>query len=187
MTTEDAFAELRKRDDGFDLAQLRVLHMLHELESDPGDMSTSVRLGFKWAEAGEGQGLFLCVCSAPCEDPDLCGRVFFERAVEYQELHDGFAAGREQVFRLPLPDTEDGKQDLTFALWVCANCELRGTGAIFDTWVGRFFDIPARLLQYEHEERSRSYLGLRESMGKAYPDAFAENSYVTIILYKRAS
>lgn len=184
---EDVFAELRKRDDGFDLGALKVMHMLHELESKPEDVSSTVRLGFKWAEIGEGQGLFLCVCSAQCLEPQDCGRLFFDKVVENQGLHDGFAAGREQIFELPLPDTEDGTQALVFSLWVCNNCELRGTGAVFDTWVGRFFDIPARLLQFEHEERSRSYLGLRKSMGKAYPDAFAENSYVTLLLYKRAS
>ena len=184
---EDKFEELRKREDGFNLAGMRVMHMLHTLDIDPEATGVTVRLGFKWAEIGEGAGLFLCTCEAPCEDPADCGRLFYEKTVEFQDLHDGFAEGKSQVVELPLPDPEDGEKKVVFNLWTCKNCTIQGTGAVYDTWVGRFFDIPARLLQWEHEERSRSYLGLRDSMGKAYPDAFAENSYVTLVMYKRTS
>lgn len=60
-----------------------------------------------------------------------------------------------------------------------------GRGRIVTTWVGRFMDIPSRLLQYEHEVRSREYRGLRDSMRKAYGAEFSEEDYVTLVLYRR--
>jgi len=41
------------------------------------------------------------------------------------------------------------------------------------------------LLAYLHERRAHTYVGLRTSMGKRYPDGFAESSFVTLILYRR--
>ena len=66
-----------------------------------------------------------------------------------------------------------------------AEHDVQGRGLVRDLWFGRFQDIPARLLRYEHEVRSREYNGLLDSMRKAYGDGFAESSPVTVIVYKR--
>lgn len=171
--------ELMKLGD-FDLSGLKVLHMLHELENDPFDVASTARLGFKWAEAGEGQGLFLCVCTERCTEPEWCGRVFYENVAGSRT--DGHAASVE----MPWPG-EDGDSPMIFEVWCCDNCGVRGTGAVYDVWVGRFFDLPARLLAYEHEKRSRDYAGLKTSMGRAYPDEFTEASFVTVLLYRRTT
>ena len=60
-----------------------------------------------------------------------------------------------------------------------------GHGRVIDWWYGVFRDIPARLLQWEHEERSRNYKGLHISMQKAYGPDFDEESFVTVFLYVR--
>lgn len=62
-----------------------------------------------------------------------------------------------------------------------------GTGQVTYVWVGRFIDVPASLLSYEHELRSREYNGLLASMRKAYGEGFLETEYVTVILYRRVS
>jgi hypothetical protein len=61
----------------------------------------------------------------------------------------------------------------------------QGRGLVKQLWFGYFSDIPARFLQYEHEERSRTYDGLFESMQYAYGQDFNENSPVTVVVYKR--
>ena len=58
---------------------------------------------------------------------------------------------------------------------------------MFDYWVGRFAELPARLLQWEHDKTSRDYAGLVASMTKAYGDQFAEHQFVTMVIYRRAS
>jgi hypothetical protein len=162
---------------GYDLTGMRVMHMLHPLESTPGSHSTTVRKGFKWAEMA-GAGLFLCVCSAPCKDPELCGRLFWDERPA--------SGGKRVTVKMPWTVGEDS-EELKFAIWCCDNCRVQGTGAVLDTWVGRFYDIPARLLQYEHERRSRDYAGLLASMRKAYGDTFGEASFVTVVLYRRVT
>jgi len=57
------------------------------------------------------------------------------------------------------------------------------TGKVYTT----FKDIPARYVEKEHEEKSRVYSGLFESMKKAYGDEFDENSLVTVLFYERIS
>jgi hypothetical protein len=64
---------------------------------------------------------------------------------------------------------------------------IQGTAQIVSTWFGRFQDIPARLINKEHEVRSRQYSGLFASMQHAYGDSFTEDSPVTVITYKRIS
>jgi hypothetical protein len=63
--------------------------------------------------------------------------------------------------------------------------DVQGTGVVLALWFGYFKDIPARLLKYEHEVRSREYSGLLDSMRKAYGDTFNEVSPVTVIVYRR--
>jgi len=110
----------------------RTLHMLHTLDADVGSPASTVRNGFKWADAGLDEELELCVCT---RDP---------------ETHD-----------------------------------VQGTGTVLETWFGRFCDIPARYLRFEHEIRSREYNGLLDSMRKAYGGEFSENSPVTVLVYRR--
>jgi hypothetical protein len=63
--------------------------------------------------------------------------------------------------------------------------DVQGMGVVLDLWFGRFLDIPARLLKYEHEERSREYDGLQDSMVNAYGDAFDPTRAVVVIIYSR--
>jgi hypothetical protein len=62
---------------------------------------------------------------------------------------------------------------------------VQGHAWVQGLWFGRFFEIPARLLQYEHEVRSRTYDGLHDSMRKAYGDDFGADEPVTVIVYVR--
>jgi len=181
---EDEEAELLDPDgSGYDLANLRVLHSQHPLQSDPADVSSTVRLGFKWAEIPVGQGLFLCTCTKKCLDTEHCGRTFFDQVI----VQVGENPGHRVDIAMPWSDGTGSGDLVVFEVWCCPNCEVVGTGSTMDVWVGRFYDIPARLLQYEHETRSRSYAGLRKSMGKAYPDEFTEGSFVTLVLYRRVT
>ena len=127
----------------------KVMHMLHSLDANVGDLASTVRYGTKW-ENTHGADLILCVCSAPCEED------------KRESCND--------------PDGEP-----------CINCTRQGTGKVTTTWVGKFSDIPARLIAYEHEVRSREYPGLLASMNKAYGSwtDFDENSTVVIVLYER--
>lgn len=73
-------------------------------------------------------------------------------------------------------------------LCVCSrdpeNHKIAGHANIIDLWFGRFKDIPARLLRFEHEVRARDYNGLLDSMKKAYGKQFTEDEPVTIIVYQ---
>ncbi|MCU1301759.1 MAG: hypothetical protein JWQ87_2043 [Candidatus Sulfotelmatobacter sp.] len=83
----------------------------------------------------------------------------------------------------------------TLALCVCAQrqtdthtCspeDIQGHGEVIEIWNGSFRDVPARLLEHEHEERSRKYSGLLESMRFAYGKNFSEDENVTIVVYFR--
>jgi hypothetical protein len=172
---------VERTDEDHNLDDLVVMHMLHQLDAKVGDVASTVRSGFKWAEAGEGQGLFLCVCVAPCLDSKNCGRTF------WKDTRDTVGINGHKV-KVPLKwlTAKDGTP-LTLAIWCCANCSVKGSGSVEATWVGRFHDIPARLLRMEHEVRSRAYDGLFESMQKAYGKGFGEANYVTVVLYRRAS
>jgi len=76
-----------------------------------------------------------------------------------------------------------------FDLCVCTRepetHDVQGVGQTEDIWVGKFREIPAYLLQFEHEKRSREYGGLYLSMRKAYPLDFNEASFVTVPMYTR--
>jgi len=63
--------------------------------------------------------------------------------------------------------------------------DVQGMGVVLDLWLGRFIDIPARLLKYEHEERSREYDSLYDSMAFAYGDKFDPSKAVVVIIYVR--
>ena len=72
-------------------------------------------------------------------------------------------------------------------LCVCdkkGNHEVQGEAAVISIWTGVFRDIPARLIEKEHEVRSRQYSGLLESMRFAY-DGFSEYETVTALGYLR--
>ena len=90
----------------------------------------------------------------------------------------------------------DLKQDEHIELCVCtpkehgietfnADHEVQGRGLVKALWFGYIKDIPARILRFEHEERSRNYYGLLDSMRYAYGKEFSEDSPVTVIVYKR--
>ena len=65
--------------------------------------------------------------------------------------------------------------------------DVQGKGKIEQVWFGRFREIPAYWLQFEHEVRSREYGGLYDSMRYAYGDSFGESSPVTVIMYQRVA
>lgn len=162
----------------YNLERLRVLHYEHPLQSNPGDASAAVTLGFGWAETGEGQGMLLCRDRGSCKAPEDCGRTLW---VDRDTVGEG---GHEVVVQLPWAEDSSGVL-ASMAVWCCENCTVEGSGAVFDVWVGRFYDLPARLLAYLHERRAHTYTGLRTSMGKQYPDDFSETSFVTLVLYRR--
>ena len=62
---------------------------------------------------------------------------------------------------------------------------VQGKGKVEGVWVGKFREIPAYLLQFEHFKPAREYRGLYDSMRKAYGDAFGEWSFVTVVMYQR--
>ena len=131
--------------------------------------------------------MFLCRCMKPCKDPEHCGLVFWDEAGNAERIEAfGKLAGGHLV-QLKLPWTDKAGEIVTFDLWCCSNCETQGTGATFDVWVGRFYDVPARLLAYVHESRSHTYVGARKSLGKRFPDEFTEGSFVSLILYRRTT
>jgi len=76
----------------------------------------------------------------------------------------------------PEPEDEYGKHE---------SHDVQGEGVVLALWFGYFKDIPAKLLSYEHEVRSREYSGLLASMRKAYGNAFSEDAPVTVIIYRR--
>lgn len=82
----------------------------------------------------------------------------------------------------------DLKRNERIELCVCTRDpethDVQGEGAVTDMWVGLFREIPAYLLSFEHERRSREYWGLYDSMRKAYGD-FSEADFVTVVLYDR--
>lgn len=75
------------------------------------------------------------------------------------------------------------------ALCVCLptpdDHHLAGIGKVVELWTGAFTNIPARLLEQEHEISSRNYSGLFNSMKKAYGTTFSDSSVVTIVAYER--
>lgn len=62
-----------------------------------------------------------------------------------------------------------------------------GEGRPTDLWLGEFRDLPARLIEKEHEIPSRLYSGLLESMRRAYGPEFDETDEVTAFTYERIS
>lgn len=123
----------------------RILHMLHPLDAQTGELASTVRRGLKWGDLEVGERLILCVCSSFCRDPETCNNVSQPQ---------------------------------------CQVCVRTGEGVIERLWIGNFCDIYARDLRYEHEERSRNYNGLLESMTKAYGEEFTEEDIVVVVTYR---
>jgi hypothetical protein len=130
------------QEEGSQVTENRVLHSLHKVEVEPGEVGSTVRNGSKWANAVPGTKLDLCECASPCP------------AEDHVEERD---------------------------------CIIVGLGEVTDQWFGHFDEVPARLIEHEHEVRSRQYSGLLASMQKAYGDSFEEENFVTVIVYKRVS
>lgn len=73
-------------------------------------------------------------------------------------------------------------------LCVCnevGNHNVIGVGVIEEMLFTTFSEIPARLIESEHEMSSRLYSGLLYSMRKAYGKDFNESELVTVIKYRR--
>ena len=62
--------------------------------------------------------------------------------------------------------------------------ESRGTAKVTGVWVGRLLDLPARIIEKEHEPSSRTYSELVSSLKRGYGD-FNEAEYFTALFYKR--
>jgi hypothetical protein len=67
------------------------------------------------------------------------------------------------------------------------NCAKQGTGRVVGHWVGQLKDLPARIIEQEHEEKSRTYSGLMFSLRRAYGPQLSDNDYVTALFYIRQS
>lgn len=76
---------------------------------------------------------------------------------------------------ISLQETIDGRSQIV------------GQGRVTEVWHGDFEDVPARLVELEHEASSRFYTGLFGSMKRAYGTAFDELSTVTVFSYTRIS
>ena len=63
--------------------------------------------------------------------------------------------------------------------------KIEGHGKIEFLEAYNFRNIPARLLEFEHEEMSRRYFGLLESMRRDYGKEFNEHEQVLVIGYRR--
>lgn len=83
-------------------------------------------------------------------------------------------------------DLDDGER---IELCVCTRDpethRVEGVGIVQTLWFGRFLDVPARYLRFEHEVRSRQYDGLLDSMRMAYGIDFSEIDPVTVVVYRR--
>lgn len=64
--------------------------------------------------------------------------------------------------------------------------EFRGTAEVVGHWVGQLHNIPARVIEMEHEASSRLYSGLVESLKRGY-GPFEENEYFTALFYRRVT
>jgi hypothetical protein len=76
-----------------------------------------------------------------------------------------------------------GKPKRNGTPWSCEHCTIQGKGVVTGFWVGRFEDIPALFLDYEHEASSRTYSGLLKSMRRAYGQ-FGPHDWVTVLMYQ---
>lgn len=52
---------------------MRTLHMLHTLDVEPGEFTSTVRNGFKWADLKIGEQIELCVCLPTPQDHVVSG------------------------------------------------------------------------------------------------------------------
>ena len=134
--------------------------MLHSLDATVGRLASTVRKGFKWADLNHGEEIELCVCT----------KIGEARQVPCQHPRDFGGMEHEYDVR-STPETHD----------------VQGRGTVEGLWFGYFKDIPARVLQFEHEERSREYSGLLASMRHAYGPGFSESDPVTVVVYRRIS
>lgn len=51
----------------------RIMHMLHSLDIEVGDLASTVRSGFKWADLEAGEDFDLCVCTRDPETHEVQG------------------------------------------------------------------------------------------------------------------
>lgn len=70
-------------------------------------------------------------------------------------------------------------------IYTCPQEDVQGLATVENIWVGKMCDVPAKLIETEHEIRSRQYSGLLDSMRKAYGDAFSEDNQVVVLTYLR--
>lgn len=62
----------------------------------------------------------------------------------------------------------------------------QGEGVIVGHWVGHLRDLPAVIIEKEHEATSRLYTGLLNSLRRAY-GTISESEYFTALFYKRTA
>lgn len=56
---------------------------------------------------------------------------------------------------------------------------------ILETAIYLFRDLKAKVIDFEHDRRARTYSGLLKGMREAYGEDFSENEYVTVVFFKR--
>jgi len=55
---------------------------------------------------------------------------------------------------------------------------------ISQTAIHHFRNLPAKVIDLEHDRRARTYSGLLKGMREAYGEDFSENEYVTVVFFK---
>ncbi len=67
-------------------------------------------------------------------------------------------------------------------------CTYHGVGKLLGVWFGALRNLPVELLSIEHEPKSRTRVGLRQSLWRAYgADAGHDQVMATAIIYTRMS
>jgi hypothetical protein len=62
---------------------------------------------------------------------------------------------------------------------------VEGHAIVTSIWTGKFSEVPAKFIEFEHEIASRSWTGLFASMRRAYGDSFTQDNEVTVVIYFR--
>lgn len=78
---------------------MRTLHMLHTLDVAVGEVTSTVRNGFKWADLKTGEEIELCVCLPTPNDHKVSGvgRVFQLWFGRFQDIPARLIANEHEV------------------------------------------------------------------------------------------
>jgi len=138
---------------------LQLKNVQHDFETPVGEVGVTVRRGFKWAMVATSTQLELWRCERP---------------------HAGDCPEIMPVLQVHT-DLQPVAEDIPGAVF----CSKQGTGRVVGHWVGQLKDLPARIIEQEHEAESRTYSGLMHSLRRAYGPQLSDVHYVTALFYMR--